>query len=105
MARLQPGGQSVIKTSSGGGLHPVQFDSLAASKMTRSQFDSITAGSSHNGPEDSLLFGDMPSVNEGVKQKQRRFKNNNHSTLEDNQNETIESASTNQGKRRNEATA
>ncbi len=74
---------------------PVQFDSLAPSKMTRSQFDSITAGSSHNGPDDSLLFGDIPSVNEGMKNKsqQRRFKNNNHSTLEDNQNEPVESAS------------
>jgi len=63
--------------------------------MTRSQFDSITAGSSHNGPDDSLLFGDIPSVNEGMKNKsqQRRFKNNNHSTLEDNQNEPVESAS------------
>lgn len=82
----------MIKTSSGGGL-PHQFDSLAATKLTRSQFESI-----NNGPDDSLLFGDLPVD----KHRQRRFKNN--TTLEDaaNQNETIESGSTNHPKKRNE---
>ena len=63
MARLHPSQQqaTVMKTASGGGLHPIpgQFEHLLnGAKVNRSQFESIT----HHGPDDPLLFNEMPSI-------------------------------------------
>lgn len=89
MARLHPqqqpppNGPTVMKTSSGGVL---PADNLAlGGKMARSQFESM-----HNGPDDPLLFNEMPSIGEPFSKAsvqarqqvlnsgnpQRRFKNN-----------------------------